>query len=201
MRDLRTKFDGYKPYINGSSQMKRASVLVPIVEKSGEEYILFEVRSKNLKHQPNEISFPGGKIEADEQPIDAVLRETYEELGTNQSNIELVSELDLIITPFNYIVHPFLGYIHEDIDLSMSNDEVDHCFLVPLKYLLQNPPHEFINTLEVNPDKDIPSNYLPCDDYKFLGGKSTVLFYQYDGYVIWGMTAKILQNFLNVLSE
>ncbi|MEF1862735.1 CoA pyrophosphatase, partial [Neisseria gonorrhoeae] len=78
--------------------MKRASVLIPIIEINNTHYILFEVRSKNLKHQPSEISFPGGKIESGETPYEAVIRETCEELGTFSDNIEVISSLDLLIT-------------------------------------------------------------------------------------------------------
>ena len=103
IEDLKHKFKNYKPYINGYKNMKRASVLIPIVKKDDTHYILFQVRSKNLKTQPNEISFPGGKIEINECPLDAVIRETCEELGTNVKNVNIISELDLLITPGNMI--------------------------------------------------------------------------------------------------
>ena len=76
LKSIRNKFENYKPYINGFENMKRASILVPIVKIDDSYYILFEVRSKNLRTQPNEISFPGGKIENGENPVDAAIRET-----------------------------------------------------------------------------------------------------------------------------
>ena len=57
------KFSGFTPYINGYQNMKRASVLIPIIKKDNSYEILFEVRAKTLRSQPNEIAFPGGKIE------------------------------------------------------------------------------------------------------------------------------------------
>ena len=173
IEDLKHKFENYKPYINGYKNMKRASVLIPIVKKDNMHYILFQVRSKNLKSQPNEISFPGGKIENNESPLDAVIRETCEELGTNVKNVNIISEIDLLITPGNMIIHPFVGYINN------------------------------IDSLHIN--KVIPNDNFPYDiipnkkDYKFATSNYRVLFYKYENYVIWGITAKILENFLEFL--
>ena len=66
IKDIKDKFDNFKPYINGYQNMKRASVLVPIIKNNDSHEILFEVRSKTLRSQPNEIAFPGGKIEENE---------------------------------------------------------------------------------------------------------------------------------------
>ena len=126
IEDLKHKFENYKPYINGYKNMKRSSVLIPIVKKDNMHYILFQVRSKNLKSQPNEISFPGGKIENNESPLDAVIRETCEELGTNVKNVNIISPIDLLITPGNMIIHPFVGYINNIDSLHINKDEVDH---------------------------------------------------------------------------
>lgn len=200
--DLKSMFKGYKPYINGADEMKRASVLIPIVKKDDEHYILFELRSGNLNHQPGEISFPGGKIEPDETPYDAAIRETCEELGTTKNNIEIISEMDLLITSFNYIIHPFLGYLKDIDNFNINKDEVDHTFLVPVKFLLENPPKEYTNEVEIIPSDNMPYIDLPNQkDYKFQKGKSSILFYKYNKYIIWGMTAKILQNFLKFLID
>lgn len=200
--DLKDKFKNYKPYINGSSDMKKASVLIPIVKKENSYYILFEVRSKNLRFQPNEISFPGGKIESGEDPYNTAIRETCEELGTFSDNIEVISELDLLVTPMNLIVHPYLGYIKDIKDLNINKDEVDHIFLVPITYLLENKPTYFDNEIQIIPHDDFPYDIIPNKgDYKFAVGKYDVFFYKYNNYVIWGITAKILENFLNLITS
>lgn len=75
-------------------------------------------------------------------------------------------------------------------------------FLVPIKYLLENPPNTYSNTVKVFPDENLPYGSIPNQkDYKFESGSYPILFYKYKDYVIWGMTAKILENFLNFLSE
>ena len=200
IEDLKNKLENYKPYINGYKNMKRASVLIPIVKKDNSHYILFELRSKNLKTQPNEISFPGGKIENNESPLDAVIRETCEELGTYKENLNIISPLDLLITPGNMIIHPFVGYINDIDTLNINKDEVDHIFLVPVSYLLKHDPSLYDNEVQVIPNENFPYDIIPNKkNYKFATSNYRVLFYKYKDYVIWGITAKILENFLEFL--
>ena len=199
---LKNKFENYKPYINGFENMKRASILVPIVKKDNSYYILFEVRSKNLRTQPSEISFPGGKIENGETPLEAAIRETCEEIGTSKDNIEVISQLDLLITHMNLIVHPYVGILNSIENLNINSDEVDHTFLVPITYLLENKPTYYKNKLEVIPDDEFPYEIIPNkENYKFQESNYPVIFYKYNNYVIWGITARILENFLKVLND
>lgn len=198
--NIKNKFQNYKPYINGFENMKRASVLLPLVKKDDSYFILFQVRSKNLRTQPSEISFPGGKIEIGEQPKYTALRETCEELGTTEDNIEIISELDLLITHMNLIVHPYVGIIHDINNLKINKDEVDHIFLAPINYLLSKPPVYYKNELEVVPDENFPYDIIPNkENYKFQKSDYSVVFYEYNNYVIWGITARILENFLNII--
>lgn len=198
--NLKELLKDYKPYINGHQNMKKASVLIPIVKKNNEDFILFEVRSKTLRSQPNEISFPGGMIEKNETPIIACIRETCEELGTIDSNIEIVSELDLFLSPADIIIHTFVGFIHDLESLNPNIDEVDHIFLVPLSHLLENDPLRYKNEVRVVPNKNFPYDLIPNkENYKFKSGNYDSLFYKYNDYVIWGITGKILENFLNLI--
>lgn len=202
INDIRIKFKNYKPYINGSKDMKKSSVLIPIIKKDDSYFILFQVRSSTLKTQPNEICFPGGKIEYNEKPIYTCVRETCEELGITNDNIEIISELDLFITPSNMIIHPFLGIIKNIDNLNINKDEVDHVFLVPITYLLKNKPITYTNEVSIIPSNDFPYEIIPNQtNYKFAKGNYDVLFYKYNDYIIWGITAKILENFLNILTE
>ena len=208
IKDIKDKFDNFKPYINGYQNMKRASVLVPIIKNNDSHEILFEVRSKTLRSQPNEIAFPGGKIEENETPREACIRETFEELGISPDDIEIISPLDLYINHSNLIIHPFLGVINEKVvkngleNLPINKDEVDHVFIAPIKYLIDTSPDEFENELEVKVNKDFPYYKIPNkENYKFAVGKYSTLFYEYKNYVIWGISAKILENFLNFLKE
>lgn len=199
--NLKEKFREFKPYINGHENMKKASVLIPIINIDGSHFILFEVRSKSLRSQPSEISFPGGMIEKGESPIEACIRETCEELGTTKDNIEILSELDLFVNPSNMIIHPFVGFLKNHNKLNPNPDEVDHTFLVPISYLLENKPMSFRNQVAVIPNDEFPYELIPHkENYKFQPGFYDSLFYKYKNYVIWGITGKILENFLDIIS-
>lgn len=202
IKNIKNTLKNFTPYINGHEAMKKASVLIPIVSINNVNHILFEVRSEKLRSQPNEISFPGGVIENNETPVVACIRETCEELGTNPNNIEIISEIDLFISPANIIIHPFVGIIKDISDLNISLDEVDHTFLVPISHLLENKPICYKNKVQVVPNKNFPYEIIPNkNNYKFKSGNYDSLFYIYNDYVIWGITGKILENFLNIISK
>lgn len=208
INDLKKRFRQFTPYINGYKDMKRASVLIPIIKKDSSHEILFEVRAKSLKSQPCEISFPGGKIENKETPKDACIRETCEEIGIKPNDIEIISPLDLYLNHSNLIIHPYLGIIKDEAlkggieNLNINKDEVDHVFSVPIKYLLDASPDEYENKVEIKISENFPYFKIPNrENYKFAVGKSSTLFYEYKDYIIWGITAKILENFLNFLKE
>lgn len=206
INDLKDKFKEFTPYINGYKEMKRSAVLIPIIKKENSYEILFEVRAKTLRSQPNEISFPGGKIEAKESPKEACIRETCEEIGLLPNDIDIISPLDLYVNHSNLIIHPYLGVIKENVlkdgleNLPINKDEVDHVFSVPIKYLLNISPDEYENKIEVKVSKDFPYSKIPNkENYKFAVGKYSTLFYEYKNYVIWGITAKILESFLEFI--
>ncbi len=100
------------------------------------------------------------------------------------------------------IIHPFLGILKSIDNLNINKDEVDHIFLVPITYLLKNKPITYTNEVSIIPNNDFPYEIIPNQtNYKFAKGNYDVLFYKYNDYIIWGITAKILENFLNILTE
>lgn len=201
LNKLENIFKNYKPYINGAEDMKISSVLIPLVQKNREYYILFQVRSKNLKTQPNEISFPGGRHEKYESYEYTAIRETCEELGIKEDDIKIISPLDLFVAPFNMIIHPYVGTINIE-NMDINKDEVDHVFLVPINYLLENEPKSYDNEIKIVPSDDFPYNIIPNKhNYKFKVGHYPTLFYKYEEYIIWGISAKILQNFINYIKD
>lgn len=202
MPNIEEKFKNYKPYINGYKNMKRASVLIPLVKKDNSYFILFQLRSKTMKHQPGEICFPGGKIEDNELPLEACLRETYEEIGIKEDDINIISPLDIYVSHANLIIHPFLGLIKDMNNLNINKSEVDHVFLVPLKYLLDYDVTCYTNDVKIIPSDDFPYHKIPHkENYKFAKGDYPVWFYEYKNYVIWGITARILENFLEFIKS
>ena len=184
------------------------SVMLPLVEKDDELHILYELRSKTLNVQPGEVSFPGGSIEKDETLAEAAIRETAEELGLPKSAIEIISELDYLITPGNRTLYCFLGKIDLDAieNAEINSHEVEDFFLVPLKWLIANEPKIYVNRIVTEQANDLPMDKLaPKGKYNWRSGKSSVPVYVWfdsakniERY-IWGMTARLTMSFVNTI--
>ncbi|TDA63794.1 MAG: CoA pyrophosphatase [Clostridia bacterium] len=177
-------------------------VLLPLVPE-GEWAVLFEVRSSNLKHQPGEICFPGGQVDAtDTSEQETAVRETCEELQVPRSSIEVLGELDIMLTPFQLILYPYVGILREPQAINPDSREVAGVFTVPLRELLRVTPEYYEMTVEVQPPKNFPLHKIPNGkDYQWRTGILPELFYEFNGYVVWGMTARVLNNFLQIIQE
>ena len=130
---------------------KYFSVLVPLVEKEGQLYLLYQLRAAHMKRQPGEVCFPGGKVEPGESLQQCAVRETVEELGILESDIKVINQMDVMHTYSNFTLFPFLGTIKaEALDrLNCNPDEVEEVFLVPLDHLIENDP--FLYKMQIAP--------------------------------------------------
>jgi 8-oxo-dGTP pyrophosphatase MutT (NUDIX family) len=199
IENIKKIIESSKPYINGWERMKRSAVIIPLVKINNEICILFEVRAKKLNSQPGDICFPGGKIDENETPKEAALREMFEELGVKSVNI--INELDTVVRYDGIIIHPYLGIVESFDDININESEVDHVFCVPLNYLLNHNPLEVNGKINVERSKEFPYHLIVNkENYKFREASYRSLFYKYEDYNIWGITAEMLQNFLNKLS-
>ncbi|WP_078597271.1 NUDIX hydrolase [Evansella clarkii] len=173
------------------------AILVPLVEKREELHFVFEVRAQNIR-QPGEICFPGGKIDnTDSSPAHAALRELEEELGVPPSKVRLAGDLDYMITPFRFMLYPFLGLIDSDTVFKKNDDEVKEILFVPLSKLLEMKPKEHKIFLNVEPDEEFPFHLIPNgENYNWRTAFVNEQFYEYEGNVIWGLTARILTHVL-----
>lgn len=193
-----TKIKDREPYINGWEEMKRASVIIPIVNIKGRLHILFEVRSKKMRKQPGDICFPGGGIEKDETPKEAAFREIREELGFK--SIDIIKELDILVRHNRLIIHSFLGEIKELAELNINEMEVDSIFYVPIDELINIEPIVSEGKLIPKVPDDFPYNLVVGGkSYKFSEGIYKTTFYKYEDYAIWGITAAILENFIKII--
>ena len=204
--DIKDALQNHKPKpIGGWSYY---SVMLPLVEKDSELFVVYELRSKTLSVQPGEVSFPGGSIEKGETPSEAAIRETSEELGLPENAIEILSELDYLVTPSNLTLYCFLGKIDEKaLEKAVINShEVEEFFLVPLKWLIENDPKIYVNRIITEQATDLPMDKLaPKGQYKWRSGKSSVPVYFWFDPVknkeryIWGMTARLTMSFVNLI--
>jgi len=185
---------------NSYDQYFSAAILIPLIWDKGNLSLLFEVRSPHLTWQPGEICFPGGRIETtDHSPSFAAVRETTEELCIEREKIKILGSLYEIISPIGVRLYPTVAYLDDNKPIVPNLSEVADIFTVPLEYLLAYKP--IVGHMErcTRPLADFPYELLPEYSKEWKSRKNyQVLFYKYENYVIWGLTAQVLFNFLEI---
>ena len=159
-----------------------AAVLVPIYEKDGQYHILFIKRTEWVEKHKGEISFPGGTYEArDETLLDTALRESAEEINLKPDDVEILGELDDVLSAkTNYLISPFLAFIPYPYEFKVDGKETEEIIEAPVPELM-----------------DIGSSLEEVRGSKTV----TVYHYHYQGRVIWGATARILAEFLDIFTR
>jgi 8-oxo-dGTP pyrophosphatase MutT (NUDIX family) len=160
-----------------------AAVLLPIYYKEGEVNILFTRRTENVRTHKRQISFPGGAHEGDESLLQTALRESQEEIGLAPHKVRILGELDDTVTLVsNYVVTPFVGLVPWPYDFQVDGVETDEIIEAPLPTLLDEESwHHKIEIVD--------------------GREVTAYYYHYRDDVIWGATARILHQFLELFVQ
>lgn len=199
--DIFNKLANYERTILGEEQFNKFSILLPLVDIDGETNVLFEVRSMSLRSQPGDVCFPGGRIDKnDRDELHCALRETEEELGIKQSAVKNIIALDYIVSDFGSIIYPFVGEIKDLKGLALNDKEVDEVFTVPLAYFLRNEPDVYKLDFKIVPEKDFPFHLIQGGkNYNWRLRQLDEFFYEYDGRIIWGLTARIIKHFVHLL--
>jgi 8-oxo-dGTP pyrophosphatase MutT (NUDIX family) len=162
-----------KEKITGEN-LKASAVLVPLFYSQGQYHILFTERSDEVVFHKGQVCFPGGTREpSDPDLLQTALRESEEEIGLETKNIEILGELDDMLTfVTDYVISPFVAFISPPHSLRTSGKEVKGTFSVPLSFLM--------------------------DEANF---KQDSYAYEYEGHIIWGATARILKQFIDLLKS
>ncbi|GLY11044.1 NUDIX hydrolase [Pseudobacillus badius] len=200
LNQLFEHFQGRTPAILGSEHFAKFAVLLPLVEKDGEIHVLFEVRAYAMRRQPGEVCFPGGKCDPeDPDELFTAIRETAEELGVSPSDIRDTFPLDFMLSPFGTIIFPFAGAVPAD-QLQLNPDEVAEVFTIPLNYLLETAPDRHTIHFKVEPAEGFPYDLIiGGEDYKWQPRTMDEYFYSYEDRIVWGLTARILKHFLDIV--
>ena len=188
--------------VGAAGKHRYFSVLVPLVEKDGELHLLFQLRAAHMKRQPGEVCFPGGKVEPGESFQQCAVRETVEELGILESDIEIINQMDVMHTYSNFTLFPYLGVIKaEALDrLNCNPDEVEEVFLVPLDHLMNNDPYLYKMQIAPLIKEDFPYEKIKFPKtYKWRHGTNDIPIYEYENRIIWGLTGRVTMNLIEVL--
>ena len=169
----------------GREGYRHAGVLLPLLEEGGVCKVLFTQRTQLVEHHKGQISFPGGAVEAEDASIEAtVLRETFEEIGLSTQDIEILGSLDDALTlASNFIIHPVVGVVTSLDNLRVNRSEVDRVIMAPLNFFSQ-PPSE-------------NSRYR----VEYEGMTYETPAYKYGEHMIWGATARMMQNLVEILED
>ena len=176
---LSDALEGQLPYA------RKAAVLLGLFDQEGEPTILFIRRSSTLRAHSGEIAFPGGGVDqTDSSPIMAALREAQEEIGLDPARVEVLGVLQPVFTVVsNYLVIPVVAFLPQGLGtLQLQASEVTEIILAPL--------HDLTNPA-----------IFHTEEWMRVGRTRTVYFYDYGSYRIWGVTARILNELLEMLER
>ncbi len=154
--------------------LRASAVLIPLFCNQGQYHVLFTERSEEVDFHKGQVCFPGGTREpSDSSLLQTALRETEEEISLKAEDVEILGEFDDSLTlTSNYVISPFVAFIPHPYPLKADGREIKEFFSVPLSFLMD----------ETN---------FKQDSYE----------YEYEGHIIWGATARILRQFIDLLKS
>jgi len=169
--------------ISRNPEPKKSSVLILLYQTNDTLETLLIKRSEGMSVHGGQISFPGGKRdEADCSAIDTALREANEEIGVSRNIIEIIGTLSpLYLSPSNFEIIPVIGFTTKHFELTPNPAEVDEVIRLPIEVL-----DRLRNTTDI-PVRGLTFYNVPC--------------FSINGHIIWGATAMILQELLDVVQE
>ena len=162
---------------------KKSSVLI-LLSGNDNLQVLLTLRSSQLKHHNNQISFPGGRNENDESAIEAAIRETHEETDIKITPNEIIGSLsDFFVPPSNSLITPIIAYSKELAPFKANPDEVEEIFTVELHKFVEN---DILKTTMVNVDGfDVEAPYWDV----------------HPNVPLWGATSMIISELIDLYKE
>ena len=183
MERITSRINSRMPRILYVKDSVRAAVLIPIWQQEDGLCFILTQRTEQVETHKGQISFPGGMCEpVDESLIQTALRETHEEIGLHESQINILGQFDEYLSGANLIVTPFIGWGEPPLVLKRNPEEVEKILEVPWK-LFRNP------------------RQLKTESRHRFGRDVTIYHYDFYGLDIWGLTAQIIRDFLKLIDS
>ncbi|MGL4766614.1 MAG: NUDIX hydrolase [Formosimonas sp.] len=166
---------------SSSIKPRQAAVLLLLIESAAGFEVVFTERAAHLRHHAGQISFVGGALEADESPLDAALREAWEEVGLSKQGLEVLGELPLYHTITGFAVTPIVAVMsHADWaaqSIQLDAAEVARLFTVPLAVLLN---HDCIDVHEFEWHNQSRQYFSVTHNHAFIWGASMAMLRNLD---------------------
>ena len=184
---------GAPSFVERTSTVRASAVLAPFYDLDGELYTILTRRSWDLRSHTGEVSFPGGAQDPGESLVDAALRESLEEIGLPREGVEILGELDhlMTVTSRSFIV-PFVALLADVPVLEPNPSEVDAVLHVPVRELLLDEVYrEERWTFATAPpwvSPDVVATNEPTE--------RSIFFFELVGDTVWGATAAMLRHLL-----
>ena len=158
-----------------------AAVLILLFPIKNKWHFFLTKRTNTVEHHKGQISLPGGMLEKGESHKEAAIRETFEELGVQSEDINIIGPLTPLYIPIsNFKIFPFVGWINSNPKLKIQSKEVSRVFS-PSIFSLMDPQTKKIK------------------DSILVGQKVKIPFFNLKNEVVWGATSMIISEFKNIL--
>ena len=168
------------PEIVAGNGLKPAAVLIAIQERADGDYVVLTKRGDNMPTHKGQIAFPGGRVHAgDADLVATALRECHEEIGVVPEHVRVLGRLDEFTAGYGIVVTPVVGVIPPQYDFLLDLAETSAVASVPIRSLME--PGTYVKNAHLSP-----------------GGHPSYHFYVNNGWDIWGVTARILVQFLEL---
>ena len=178
------KLSQYQPRTLIVDLQTPAAVLVAITDDKHNPEVILTRRAQHLPTHKGQIAFPGGKADPDDADLVATaLREAYEEVALKPEAVAVVGKMGQVLSRQGFVVTPVVGVVPTLVvnQLMPNLGELDRIFTVPLKFFVDTKPQ--------------------MDALPLAKGVKQVPSFYYDEYRIWGMTAFILAEFVNLVYD
>jgi 8-oxo-dGTP pyrophosphatase MutT (NUDIX family) len=161
----------------GQTGLRHSAVMMLIMNKGGAPFVVLTRRTDTVSAHKGQVSFPGGAVDAEDGDfLSAAYRETAEEIGVDRDAIEYIGQFDDYISISGYHVTCFIGAVEYPCRYTPDSRETESVFEAPLSMFVNQ---DFDRTEIVN----------------YLGKEYRIFYYLHEGYLIWGLTARILTDF------
>jgi 8-oxo-dGTP pyrophosphatase MutT (NUDIX family) len=161
--------------------MKKAAVLLALFKKNNEWYFPLIKRPMHERNHPGQIALPGGAKEEDEKLNYTAIREAFEEVGIKTESVDIIGKLTPLPVPVSgYLIYPFIGILKKEPKWILNEDEVDELIITKVS--------ELVNT----------DNYY-SETWELHGNKVEVPHFRINDHVIWGATASVLSEFIDLI--